>query len=345
MRNFGRTAEGEQAHLYEIRKGRLRAELTDYGAVLVSYAIADDTGKETDVVLGLDSVADYERDSACFGATIGRNANRVAGASFLLNGRWVQLEKNEGENNLHSGPNGYHRRLWKTDGVNSAGDAVVFTLNSPDGDQGFPGNLKVQVTYQLSEKDGLSIFYRAVSDEDTVCNLTNHSYFNLNGHDSGDVLDQELQIFSSQITPVGADSIPDGSRMDVSGTPFDFRVMKKIGAEISAEDVQLAFTGGYDHNYILAEKKDKVRRAAEAYSYETGICLEMDTDLPGMQFYTGNFIGEQSGKKGAFYGPRSGFALEGQFFPNSVNEPLFPQPVLRAGETYAALIRYRLYFR
>ena len=249
------------------------------------------------------------------------------------------LEKNKGENNLHSGSDYYDRRLWA---AREAGeDSVVFLLDSPDGDQGFPGELKISVKYTLTRENAVEILYTVTSDWDTPVNMTNHAYFNLNGHDSGCMENQELEILASYYTPVkDGEAIPTGNVEKVAGTPMDFRKMKKIGQDIGVDFEQLKFVGGYDHNFVLDKADGTMQLAARARSEKSGICMDVYTDCVGIQLYAGNFIGKQTGKGGASYDSRHAFCLETQYFPNAVNEPNFKSPVLHVGETYHSQTKY-----
>ena len=332
-REFGKTFSGQAAELCRLTTANgLEADVTDYGATLVSLRYPDQNGKVRDLVLGYDSVLGYETGSCYFGATVGRNANRIRGAVFDLNGQEYHLSANEGRNNLHSGPNGYSFRLWQIREAEQKENAITFHLSSPDGDQGFPGNLEASVTYELTGDGALKIHYEAVSDQSTLINMTNHGYFNLNGHDSGNVLNQWMELEAEYYTPVCASSaLPTGEIREVAGTPFDFRRPKKIGQEIEDGDVQIDRAGGYDHNFVIDGVSGALRKAASAFSEESGIAMEVWTDLPCVQFYTANFVEGQKGKEGAVYGKRSGFCLETQYFPNSINTPGFPVFVLQPG--------------
>ena len=340
---FGETKEGKKASLYLLRnQNNTVVKATDFGAALVSFIFRDREGRERDVLLGYDSAAEYESHTCYFGAVVGRCCNRIEKSRIVINGTEWKLLANENENNLHSGVHGCSKCLWEV--KEYAQNRITFCHESREEQPGFPGNLKVEVTYLLTEEDALEISYRAAADADTVMNFTNHAYFNLGGHDSGSVLEQELQIFAEAYTPVrGADSIPTGEIRPVEGTPMDFRIRKKIGRDIDADFEQLQFTGGYDHNYALSEKPGENKMMARAYCRETGIALEASTDCCGMQFYAGNFIGEQTGKNGAVYGDRCGFCLESQFYPNSVCQSNFASPIVKKGETYRSKTTYRLY--
>lgn len=334
------TKDGKEVHKYFIANEQgANLEVIDYGAILVSVCVPDNTGLLRDVVLGYDRLEDYEENPNFFGATIGRSCNRIANGRFEINSVTYQMDQNENENNLHSGKNGFEKRIWNVDEAD--GDHVVFSLLSPDGDEGFPGEFKISVTYTLTEENEVKIHYSGICDKDTVANMTNHSYFNLGGHDSGLVLDQILQINADSFTPVAdSKSIPTGEIAPVKGTPMDFTDEKPIGRDMEADFEQLVLTGGYDHNYVLNNQNGTVRLAAKAKCEESGIGLEVYTDTPGVQFYAGNFISGSAGKDGVSYEPRTGFCLETQYYPNSINEPGFPSPILKKGDRYETTTIY-----
>lgn len=344
-KEFGKNQEGRMSHLYTFTNAAgASMSVCDFGALLVSVKVPDREGKLQDVVLGYDEAATYQKMASFFGATIGRSGNRIANAVFELNGKEYHLTANENGNNLHSNPMGYQDRFWEVKEVQE--QSITLLLESPDGDQGFPGNFTVCVTYTLTEENAVSIHYQGSCDQDTVVNMTNHSYFNLAGHGSGSVEDQVLSIEADAYTPVlDPASIPTGEIAPVQGTPMDFTSFKKIGQDIDAEYQQLQFTGGYDHNYVLRSAGNGVRKMAEAYSEKTGISMEAYTDCVGVQFYAGNFIVDQTGKEGAHYAKRSGFCLESQFYPNAVNTPGFPSPVLKAEEPYDTTTIYQFSVR
>ncbi|MCR5088500.1 MAG: galactose mutarotase [Oscillospiraceae bacterium] len=294
----------------------------EYGATIQSLCVPDKNGKMIDVVLGYDSTEEYASQGGCLGGSIGRFGNRIGGAKFSLNGREYPLAKNNGENHLHGGINGFHRVNWN---VAENGNSIVCTRLSQDGEEGYPGNLEVRVCYTLTEDNSLIISYDADTDADTLVNLTNHSYFNLNG--SGNILKHRLQLFGERVTENDAGCLPTGRLLYVKGTAFDFLTEKEIGADIDADDPQLKLAGGYDINYVLCGKK-----AAVLYAPESGIEMTVETDLPGMQLYTANGLGERKGKHGSVIGPRSGVCFETQLFPNAMNCYAFPSPVLRAGQ-------------
>lgn len=338
---FGTTLEGAEILKYTIKnKNGMEADIITLGATVVSLRIAGRDGRVRDVVLGYDTPAEYQTHTCYFGAVIGRNSNRIGGAAFKLNEKEYQLEQNDNENNLHSGSKGFHAVIWEVE--QKTDDAITLSCVSKDGEQDFPGNMTVKVTYMLTDDNEFSISYEAVSDADTVANMTNHCYFNLNGHESGKIENQLLQIFASYYNPVADEkAIPTGEISSVAGTPMDFNCMKEIGRDINDDDEQLKYVGGYDHNYVIDRIGDGMELAAVAKCRESGISMEVYTDCIGVQFYAGNFIGDQIGKGGAVYGDRHGFCLETQYFPNAVNEKNFASPILRAGEIYETDTIYR----
>ena len=340
---FGSIQSGKKATLYILEnKNHTVVRVTDFGATLVSVLFADKDGVMKDMVLGYDDAASYEKGTSCFGATIGRNGNRIKGARFTIDGKEWVIEANENNNSLHSGKNGFNHLMWE---MKESGDNyVTFYHYSPQEEQGFPGNMHVTVTYTLDDEDTVHITYHAKADADTVMNFTNHSYFNLAGHDSGVMLDQKLQLFADAYTPdEDSHSIPTGEIAPVAGTPMDFTTMKPIGQDINADFEQLHFTGGYDHNYVLSDKPGTMRQMAKAECDASGIAMDAYTECCGVQLYAGNFIGTQTGKGGVTYGDRHGFCLESQFYPNAVNEKNFPSPVVPADTEYHSETKYHFY--
>ena len=340
---FGSIQSGKKATLYILEnKNHTVVKVTDFGATLVSVLFADKDGVMKDMVLGYDDAASYEKGTSCFGATIGRNGNRIKGARFTIDGKEWVIEANENNNSLHSGKNGFNHLMWE---MKESGDNyVTFYHYSPQEEQGFPGNMHVTVTYTLDDEDTVHITYHAKADADTVMNFTNHSYFNLAGHDSGVMLDQKLQLFADAHTPdEDSHSIPTGEIAPVAGTPMDFTTMKPIGQDINADFEQLHFTGGYDHNYVLSDKPGTMRQMAKAECDASGIAMDAYTECCGVQLYAGNFIGTQTGKGGVTYGDRHGFCLESQFYPNAVNEKNFPSPVVPANTEYHSETKYHFY--
>lgn len=325
---FGKLPDGREASLYTITCGKLEAQITDLGATLVRLFVPDRAGERADVVLGYDDANGYLNSTAYFGATVGRNANRVKDGKFTLNGSTVQLPQNDGENNLHSGPDSYAFRLWEC--LRQEENLVQFLLRSPDGDQGFPGNAEVSVTYAFTAADTLEITYDAISDKDTVFNLTNHTYFNLAGHNKPELaMGQTLCMPARFFTVADAESIPTGEKREVSGTPMDFRTPKAVGQDIGADYEPLKLQGGYDHNFEVF-----CNPCATLTDPVSGRSVAVSTDCPGMQMYSGNFLAGDKGKDGVSYTYRGGVALETQYYPDCVNKPQWPQPIVKAGERY-----------
>ena len=338
MQSWGKTPDGKVAHLYTLTNGKgIEAAITDFGATLVSLKVPDRGGKLADVVLGYDSLEGYITDKAYFGATVGRYANRIAHGKFTLNGVTYTLAKNNGENSLHGGIRGFNKALWSARDVSTKDyPALELRYLSKDGEEGYPGNLSVQVVYSFTPRNELKIEYSATTDQDTVINLTNHSYFNLGGEGSGNILNHVLELKADRFTPINADLIPTGELRDVSGTPFDFRKATAIGARIGQDDQQLKLARGYDHNFVLNHQKPgDLTLAAMVYEPEGSRLLEVLTTEPGIQFYSGNFLdGTIRGKGGHIYNQRDGLCLETQHFPDSPNHPEFPTTVLKAGARF-----------
>ena len=336
--SFGMTSKGEETRLFTIQNDKgMEIKVSDYGATLVQVRVPDKEGRLLDVVLGYDDVQGYEAGNAFFGATIGRVANRIGNGEFRLGGRTYELTRNDGQNTLHGGRDFYNKRIWKTGETQE--DHVEFLMDSPSGDQGFPGNVKISVTYTLTKDNEVKIHYRAVPDADTLMNLTNHSYFNLSGHASGTVLDQEVMLYADAYARADSQSIPTGEIVPVSGTPMDFRQLKPVGAEIEEAYEALEFGKGYDHNWVL--NGNGYRKAAFMRSKESGIAMEVYTDLPGMQFYTANFVDHEKGKAGAVYNMRQAACFETQYFPDAVHKDHFEGPEVKAGEVYETTTEYR----
>lgn len=336
---FGTTPEGHPIQLYFLtNKNGVEAAITNYGATLVSLKVPDRAGEFADVVLGYDSLDHYIADKRYFGGTIGRYANRIANGTFILDGVICTLARNRGENHLHGGNRGFNKVVWEASEASEAppGDALQLKYLSKDGEEGYPGNLAVQVTYTLTNDDKLQIEYAATTDKTTIVNLTNHSYFNLAGEGNGDIVGHQLMLAAEHFTPADANLIPTGELRRVEGTPFDFTQAEAIGARVNNDDEQLQLAGGYDHNFVLSDGKvDEAILAARVHEPGTGRNLEVWTTQPGIQFYSGNFLDDSiRGKGGKAYEQRYGFCLETQHFPNSPNEPRFPSTVLRPGELF-----------
>ena len=342
--SFGKMPDGTEVYKYTLtNKNGVSASFITLGGGWGSMVVPDKDGSMADVVLGYDDLDSYRRNPAHFGAPIGRNANRIGGAVITIDGKDYKLEANNGPNNLHSGPDLYHDRVWDCAASETeAGSRLDFYLESPDGDQGYPGNARITVSYTLTDEDSLVLDYHMVCDKDTVANFTNHSYFNLAGHDSGDVMKQEVWLNASRYTPADEVSIPTGEIAPVAGTPMDFTEMKAIGRDIGADFEALVFGKGYDHNWVLDKEEGELALAAKAMDPASGRVLECYTDLPGIQFYTANFLqDEMPGKGNARYDYRHAFCFETQYFPDAVHKPQFPSPLLKAGDEYRTRTVYQ----
>ena len=340
---FGKSQNGESVYLYTVTNGNgTIMKVTNYGAILQSVIVKDKNGNMTDVVLGCDNVEEYYDNGPSLGAVVGRNANRIGGAKVVINAITYELAKNDnGKNNLHSGPDLFQNRVWDAEEFAQDGQGVEFTLVSLEMDQGYPGNFSVSVKYTLTDDDAVMITYNATSDADTIANMTNDSYFNLEGHDAGSVLDNEVYINSDAFTLTDSELIPTGELCDVTGTPMDFREMKKLGRDIDASYEPLILAGGYDHNYVLKNEGNN-ELVAKLHSEKTGITMEVYTDLPGIQLYTGNFLGgDKKGKGGHYYKKRDGVCFESQYFPDANNHENFASTILKAGEVYNTTTVYK----
>lgn len=332
---FGSTRDGRPVDKFTLRRDAMEAEIITYGAALRALRVPDGGGGAVDVALGYDGLSAYEDNGGYVGAVVGRYANRIAAASCLIDGRRIALEPNEGPKQLHGGPAGLSRQIFRP--LDAGEDFVTLACTAPDGQGGFPGTLELWVTYTLTGR-GLRIRYEAVSDQTTHCNITSHAYFNLNG--SGDILGHRLWLASGQYTPVGPDSIPLAMACAAAGTPFDFTVEKPLGRDIGQDDPQLHNVGGYDHNFVL-DPAQGLRLAARLTGEKTGIVMETWTEKPGVQLYTGNFLNAPGGRNGEHYHPRRGVCLETQFFPDSPNHPEWGDILLRPGQRYDYTTDYR----
>ena len=342
---FGKTADGQPVDLYTLTNNAgMQARITNFGGIVVSLTAPDRNGKMDDVVLGYDQLDGYLTNKAFFGALIGRYGNRIAHGEFKLGGTTYDVPKNDGQNSLHGGNVGFNKRLWTAKDVSGAhGQALELSYLSKDGEEGYPGNLNVQVVYTLTDTNELKIDYSATTDKETVVNLTNHSYFNLAGQGNGDILEHQLTLHADRFTPVDTTLIPTGELRPVKGTPFDFTKPMAIGSRINQDDEQLKFGNGYDHNWVLdSGGKGGVTPAAEAYEPKSGRVLQILTDQPGVQFYTGNFLdGSITGKGGKVYNHRAAFCLETQHFPDSPNHPSFPSTTLKPGQHYHTITIFK----
>ncbi|MBW1655738.1 aldose epimerase family protein [Flavobacterium quisquiliarum] len=341
-KNFDTIIDGKKVGLYWIENKGIKAAFTNYGGRLVGLWVNNKNGKPTDVVVGMNSVKGFKTATEpYFGATIGRVGNRVALGKFTLEGKQYQIPLNNGKNALHGGVKGFQDVVWNAEKTNE--NTLVFTYLSPDGEQGFPGNLNVKVTYTLTEDNAVRMEYEATTDKTTIVNLTNHAFFNLNGEGSGTILNHELQIYGDKFTPVDEGLIPTGELKSVKNTPFDFTSKHTIGERIETKDDQLKFGKGYDHNYVLSTaKKDGFVHAATIKGDISGITLDVYTEEIGLQIYSGNFMqSKNTFKSGAKDDFRTAFALETQHFPDAPNQPKFPQITLKAGEKYHTVSLYQ----
>ncbi|MCM1065128.1 MAG: galactose mutarotase [Eubacterium sp.] len=336
---FGTCPDGTQARLFTLtNQNGMSISVSDLGAALVKVLVPDGSGSVADVVLGFDRAEDYLHNPSFFGVVIGPSANRIGGASFEIEGQSFQVDVNDGTNNLHSHKEkGYHKRIWT---AAAEENSVTFTLRD-EGSMGFPGKKEVSVRYTLTEDNELKLHYHGTSDRKTILNLTNHTYFNLDGHDSGRMEEHELWLGASRYTPVVQGAIPTGEIADVKGTPMDFTTPKKVGRDIGEPFEQLELVGGYDHNWVIDGWDGSLRHIATVRAPGSGRVMKAYTTLPGVQFYAGNFIEEQQGKGGAVYGARMGLCLEMQYFPDAVHHADFPSCVFGAGKDYDSETVYR----
>ena len=345
-KNFDTIIDGKKVGLYWIENKGIKAAFTNYGGRLIGLWVADKNGKQTDVVVGMNSAKGFKTSTEpYFGATIGRVGNRIAKGQFTLEGKQYQIPINNGKNALHGGKKGFQDVVWDVSKTNE--NTLVFTYVSKDGEQGFPGNLNVKVTYTLEADKTLKMEYQATTDKTTLVNLTNHAFFNLNGEGSGSILNHELQIYADQFTPVDEGLIPTGELKAVKNTPFDFTSKHTIGERIETKEEQLTFGKGYDHNYVLnGRKKEGLNHAATISGDKSGITLDIFTEEPGLQFYSGNFMqSKNTFKSGAKDDFRTAFALETQHFPDAPNQPKFASIVLKRGQKYHTVSLYQFSVR
>lgn len=336
--------EDTTAEVFELKNSKgMSVEITNFGGIILTLNVPDRNGKLDDVVLGFDKPEDYLVNNPHFGAIIGRFANRIEFSEFELNGQLYKVAANDGKNHLHGGLVGFDKVLWQAETKSSDDqDSLILTYTSKDMEEGYPGKLDVEVIYVLTSDNALEIHYKAVTDKDTVINLTNHSYFNLSGHASGDILKHQIMLKSDTITENDEFSIPTGKFIDVAGTPMDFRKLTTIGDFIEADYEQIKYGSGFDHNWIVNVNGKTPELIAEVYDGASGRVMETYTTKPGVQLYTGNFLnGSYIGKGKAPYNKRNGLCLETQFYPNSIKHKHFPSPILKAGEEYNHVTIYK----
>ena len=333
---FGKISNEKDIYIYTLKNTNgMTVEICTYGGTIISASVPNKDGKFLDVVLGYDNLDSYLNGDKYFGALIGRFGNRIQHGKFTLNGKEYKLAQNNGENHLHGGLKGFDKAVWDAEIVKNNENVLKLSYLSIDGEEGYPGNLNVNVTYTLTEDNAIEIHYNATTDQDTIVNLTNHTYFNLSGHSSGDVLKQKLMINADKFTVNDEYSIPTGEFRNVENTPMDFRTLTQIGENINNDYDQIIFGNGFDHNWALNTNGSDKAKAAQAISEDTGIVLDVYTTTPGVQFYSSNFLdGSDIGKDNAVYNKRNAFCLETQFFPNSINCDKFKSPILKAGEEY-----------
>ncbi|MVM41540.1 galactose-1-epimerase [Spirosoma sp. HMF3257] len=341
---YGQLPDGQTADLYTLHNAAgMTASITNYGGIIVSLTTPDRNGKFEDVTLGMDSLAGYVKGTPYFGALIGRYGNRIAKGKFTLDGKTYTLVTNNFGNHLHGGTKGFDKVLWTATPVEGDEPALKLTYTSKDGEEGYPGNLSVQVTYTLQKDNALKIDYQATTDKPTVVNLTNHTYFNLAGGAKRDILDHVVTLYADKFIPIDQTLIPTGKLQPVAGTPFDFTKPTVVGTRINdSTDTQIKYGGGYDHGWVLNGTGDSLKLAATVYEPTSGRVMEVRTDQPAVQFYTGNFLdGSVTGREGFPYKKRYALCLETEHYPDSPNQPNFPTTVLKPGETYKTTTVYQ----
>ena len=339
--NFETVIDGKKTMLFTLKNSNgMVVTLTNCGARIVSIFVPDNNGKFADVVLGFNSISDYQQNEPTHGAVVGPYANRIAGARFRIGDKEYLLPQNDGENCLHSGPESWYRKVWD---FKIEPDAVRFTIRSCDGEYGFSGNITASVTYKLTDQNELILEYQASTDKTTHINLTNHAYFNLKGEGNGDILNHQLQINADRYTPIiDSRMIPTGEIAELAGTPLDFRKPYRIGERINQDHPQLQWARGYDFNYVLNKGGNELGLAALLYEPESGRIMELYTTEPALQLYTGNFLdSKERGKSGNFYQPYSGLCLETQHFPNSPNQPNFPSTILSHEQQFRSITLFK----
>lgn len=326
---------------YNISNSRgMSAEVLNYGAIVSKLLIPDNKGNTDDVVLGYDSIDGFVNDNSFQGAIVGRYGNRIAGGKFTIEGREYSVTQNEGPNQLHGGLNGFNKVIWNVENVDD--NSITLSYLSPDGEEGYPGNVKIKVTYKITELNELKILYTGTTDKTTILNPTNHCYFNLTGSTDDTILEHIVYIDADYITRVDDQMIPTGELLEVKGTPMDFNTPRAVGENINEDYEQLILGSGYDHNYVLNNQNGSIRKVAEVFDPKSGRVLEVITDQPGLQFYSGNHLNDiKNGKGNKAYSRRAGLCLEAQGFPDSPNKPHFPSVVLKPGETYKQTTIYR----
>ena len=341
---YGITKDNKKVNLYSFKtENGMQVDIINYGGIITSLKVPDKKGEIKDIVLGYNKLEDYITESPYFGSIIGRYGNRIAKGKFNLNGTEYELATNNDENHLHGGNIGFDKVIWKSETkIDSNSSSLILKYLSTDMEEGYPGNLDTTVIYEIKNDNSIEITYQAKTDKTTIVNLTQHSYFNLSGDFNQSILNHKIKINADQFLPVNKSLIPTGDKLDVSMTPFDFRNFKKIEKDINVDDLQLNYGNGYDHCWVLNDSENGYRFIASAFDEESGRLMEVYSDQPGLQFYTGNFLdGSLPQKKEGFYNFRSGFCLETQHFPNSPNQSDFPSVILNPNETYYSKTSYK----
>tara|TARA_B100000287_G_scaffold435407_1_gene503551 strand:+ start:2008 stop:3168 length:1161 start_codon:yes stop_codon:yes gene_type:complete len=341
---YGKTKDNKKVDLYSFKnENGMQVDIINYGGIITSLKVPDKNGETEDIVLGYNKLEDYINENPYFGSIIGRYGNRIAKGKFNLNGNQYTLATNNDENHLHGGNIGFDKVIWEAETkINSNSSSLILKYLSRDMEEGYPGNLYTTVTYKITNDNSVEIKYEAQTDKTTVINLTQHSYFNLSGDFNQSILNHKVKINANQFLPVNKSLIPTGNKLNVSMTPFDFRNYKEIKKDINADDLQLNYGNGYDHCWVLNDYKNGYRLVASAFHEESGRLMEVYSDQPGLQFYTGNFLdGSLPQKEEGFYNFRSGFCMETQHFPNSPNQPDFPSVTLNPNEKYNSKTTYK----
>lgn len=339
-KHFGFTGDNQEVSIYTLTNDNVEVNIIDFGGIIVSFKVPDKTNNKIDIVLGYEDLKSYEMDDKYLGTLVGRCANRIKEGKFELNGKTYNLYCNNNGNHSHGGKVGFNKKVWKSEIKN---DSLILSYLSKDNEENYPGNLEVCVTYSLDKENNLTIDYKAKTDKDTLCNLTNHSYFNLAGHNSGTILNQKLQLFCDSYTVTDEQSIPTGEIASVYNTPLDFTKLTVIGKRIEDDFEQLKYAKGYDHNFAISDYDGTLKKVAYACDDNTSITLEVFTTMPGVQFYTANYLdGKLVGKDNFRYYERYAFCLETQYFPDAINHKSFLQPILKANETYHQVTKFHV---
>lgn len=338
---FGTTQDGKDIYIFTLSNlNKIKVQIINYGGAIVAFKFPDKFGNIKDIVLGYDNLKNYEIQDKYIGCLIGRCSNRIKAGRFVLNGKEYNLYRNDGNNHLHGGKVGFDKKVWNFKIIDNE---LILDYKSSDGEEGYPGNLNVEVKYTLDDSNTLTLEYKAKSDCDTICNLTNHTYFNLSGHESGTILNHKVQLFADYYTVADSESLPTGEIETVLNTPLDLTSLVEIGSHIDDNFKPIVMANGYDHNFVIRDYNGTLKKAAYVFSDDTNIGLEVYTTLPGIQFYTGNYLdGALTGKANSKYYKRSGFCLESQYFPNAMEHQNFLQPILKKDSLYHSVTKFKL---